>query len=234
LNPDLEPVLLALETSGMCGSIGLVSPNRCLGEYTLQSRRTHSRRLLDGIVWLLGEAGLEWREINGIAVSLGPGSFTGLRIGLSTAKGLAMAAGVPLLGVAALDGLAAQFAHSSSLICPVLDARKNEVYAAFYRCQAQGLPRRVSDYMVLPPERLAAMISEPVLLAGDGALQYEELFQNRLGEKATIASGSLYFPRAAAIGSLALSKWAQKDFLDPAGAVPLYIRPSEAEMKGGA
>jgi tRNA threonylcarbamoyladenosine biosynthesis protein TsaB len=232
LNLDDESVLLALETSGMCGSIALVSKQQCIGEYSLHSRKTHSRRLLAGIDWLLGEAGLDWDEIGAIAISLGPGSFTGLRIGLSTAKGLAMASGLPLLGVVGLDGLAAQLGHASTLICPVLDARKNEVYAAFYRCRAAGLPERVSDLMVLPPAALAAMISEPVVLVGDGAILYEELFQQKLGELAIVAPGTIYFPRAASIGRLAFAKWARKDFLDPAGAVPLYIRPSEAEMKG--
>jgi tRNA threonylcarbamoyladenosine biosynthesis protein TsaB len=227
--PESEPVLLALETSGMCGSIALVTQRQCLGEYTLLSKQTHSRRLLGGIDWLLREAGLDWTEIGGLAVSLGPGSFTGLRIGLSTAKGLAMAAGIPLLGVAALDGLAAQLAHAAPLICPVLDARKQEVYAAFYRPGPVGA-ERVSDYMVLSPAALAAKINESVILVGDGAVAYEELFRKQLGETAIIASGVIYFPRAAAIGQLAFSKWQKQEFLEPASAVPLYIRPSEAEM----
>jgi tRNA threonylcarbamoyladenosine biosynthesis protein TsaB len=223
------PVLLALETSGVCGSIALVTERQCLGEYTLCSKQTHSRRLLVGIEWLLGEVGFDWKKIGGVAVSLGPGSFTGLRIGLSTAKGLAMATGIPLLGVAALDGLAAQLAHAASLICSVLDARKQEVYTAFYRSGPAGV-ERVSDYMVLPPATLAAMISEPVLLVGDGAFAYEELFRERLGDALVIAPGEIYFPRAAAIGQLAFSKWQRQEFLEPASAVPLYIRPSEAEM----
>jgi tRNA threonylcarbamoyladenosine biosynthesis protein TsaB len=224
-----EPVLLALETSGICGSIALVNQRQCLAEYSLHSKQTHSRRLLVGIDWLMAEAGLEWADIGGVAVSLGPGSFTGLRIGLSTAKGLAMAASKPLLGVAALDGLAAQLVHAAPLICPVLDARKQEVYTAFYRSGPAGA-ERVSDYMVLAPGDLAAMIREPVVLVGDGAVAYEELFRERLGETATIASGVIYFPRAAAIGQLAIDKWHRQEFLEPAAAVPLYVRPSEAEM----
>jgi tRNA threonylcarbamoyladenosine biosynthesis protein TsaB len=225
------PVLLALETSGPCGSIALVTGRECLGEYTLQSKLTHSRRLLAGIDWLLGEAGLAWGQIGGIAISLGPGSFTGLRIGLSTAKGLAMATGAPLLGVSALDGLAAQLAHAAVPICPVLDARKKEVYAAFYRNGPGGQAERTSDYMVLPPAALMAMISEPTLLVGDGAAAYEESFRERLGGMALLPPAQLYFPRAAAIGLLALVKLEQGESLDPADAVPLYIRPSEAELK---
>jgi tRNA threonylcarbamoyladenosine biosynthesis protein TsaB len=230
IQPESGPVLLAMETSGMCGSIALVTGERCIAEYSLQSKQTHSRRLLAGIDWLLGEAGLDWSEIGGVAISLGPGSFTGLRIGLSTAKGLAMAANIPLVGVTALDGLAAQFYYPGRLVCPVLDARKQEVYAAFYRTGQIGV-RRVSDYLVLPPEALADMISEPVILAGDGSAAYEELFRERLGEDAIIAPAAIFFPQAAAIGQLAFAKWQSREFLDPGSAVPLYIRPSEAELK---
>lgn len=234
MNPDQEPVLLAIETSGMYGSIALVNEYQCLSEYTLHSRRTHSQRLLESISWMFKEAGLEWPGISGIAISLGPGSFTGLRIGLSTAKGLAMATGLPLLGVAALDGLAAQFSYAGTLICPVLDARRKEVYAAFYRCGRLGQPQRVSDYLVLPPERLAAMISEPVILAGDGASLYEEVFRAQLQERAIIAPAAIYFPRAASVGYLAFNDWIQEKFLDPATITPIYIRASEAEIKFGA
>jgi tRNA threonylcarbamoyladenosine biosynthesis protein TsaB len=224
------PIVLALETSGMCGSVALVTEKSCLGEYSLASKLTHSRRLLAGIEWLLGEAGIEWGQIGGIAVSLGPGSFTGLRIGLSSAKGLVMATGVPLLGVSALDGLAAQFAHAAVSVCPVLDARKKEVYAAFFRGGPEGRLEKTSDYMVLPPATLAAMISEPTLLVGDGAAIYGELFRERLGNLAVFPSALIYFPRAAAIGLLGLKKLKQGEVLDPAAAVPIYIRPSEAEL----
>ncbi|MDA8164342.1 MAG: tRNA (adenosine(37)-N6)-threonylcarbamoyltransferase complex dimerization subunit type 1 TsaB [Desulfobacteraceae bacterium] len=229
--PQEGPVVLAIETSGMCGSIALVTGRECIGEYSLQSKLTHSRRLLAGIDWLLGEAGLDWPGIGGIAVSLGPGSFTGLRIGLSTAKGLAMATGAPLLGVSALDGLAAQLAHAALPVCPVLDARKKEVYAAFFRSGPEGRPHKTSDSMVLPPAALAAMISEPTLLVGDGAALYGDLFRERLGGLALFPPAPVYFPRAAAIGFLALGNLARGEVLDPAAAVPIYIRPSEAELK---
>jgi tRNA threonylcarbamoyladenosine biosynthesis protein TsaB len=223
-------VLLAIETSGLCGSIALVTGRECLAEYSLQSRLTHSRRLMAGIEWLLAEAGLVWGQIGGIAVSLGPGSFTGLRIGLSTAKGLVMATGVPLLGVSALDGLAAQLAHAAVPICPVLDARKKEVYAGFYRCRSGGVSEKTGDSMVLSPAALAAMISEPTLLVGDGAAAYKEFFRERLGEMALFPPAPIYFSRAAAIGLLALGKLARGEVLDPATVVPIYIRASEAEL----
>jgi tRNA threonylcarbamoyladenosine biosynthesis protein TsaB len=150
-----KPIILALETATMCGSVALVSENRCLAEFSLQTGETHSRRLLAGVDWLLQETGIDWPSIDAVAVSQGPGSFTGLRIGLATAKGLAMAGGAKLIGIGTLDGLAAQlFAAGEVLICPVLDARKKEVYCGFFKCDNQGIPRLQEEYMVINPEAL--------------------------------------------------------------------------------
>lgn len=224
------PVLLAVETATMCGSVALVAADRCIGEYTLQTQQTHSQRLLSGMDHLLGDAGLDWDAIDGIVVSLGPGSFTGLRIGLSTAKGLVLATGKPLIGVATLDGLAAQLPHAPQLLCPVLDARKKEVYAALYRNDDRGGCHRVSDYLVIDPRTLCDRIDEPVLLVGDGVEVYEEVFTGSLGPRAVLDPAGAIFPRASVIGRLGQARWQAGDFLEPAAATPIYIRPSEAEL----
>jgi len=229
-----KPVILAMETATMCGSIALVANNICLAEFSLQTGETHSRRLLAGVDWVLQETGLDWSKIDVVAVSLGPGSFTGLRIGLATAKGLAMAAGSRLIGVGTLDGLAAQlFAAGKILICPVLDARKKEVYGGFYRCDGQGIPRLQGEWWVDSPEVLCARIQEPVVLLGDGAAVYKDVFQDRLAGLLNVPPPGSYFPRAATIGMLAAERWQQNIFLDPASAEPIYIRPSEAELHFG-
>jgi tRNA threonylcarbamoyladenosine biosynthesis protein TsaB len=229
-----QPVILALETATLCGSVALVSRTGCLAEFSLQSGETHSRRLLAGIDWLLQETGIDWQTIDAIAVSLGPGSFTGLRIGLATAKGLVLAGATKLIGIGTLDGLATQFFGAGKiLICPVLDARKKEIYCGFYKCDDQGMPRIQGQYMVISPELLSERIDEPVVLLGDGARVYRDLFEKRLGGLLKTAPPGLFFPRAATIGLLALEKWGQGEFLDPAGAEPIYIRPSEAELNLG-
>lgn len=227
------PLILAVENSGLCGSLALVTRGQCLCEFSLHSRETHSKKLLLGIEWLLHETGVSWEELDALAISLGPGSFTGLRIGLSTVKGLAMATGKPLIGVPTLDGLAAQLAFSPQLICPVLDARKKEVYTALYRGNPAGELTRLSDYLVIPPATLATMITEPTLLLGDGAHLHGELLRAQGGAPVGIAPAELYFCRAAAIGSLALQKWERKEFLEPATASPIYVRASDAELQFG-
>ena len=227
-------MLLALETATMCGSVAITADNRCIGEISLQTGETHSRRLLAGIDRLLCETSVTWSDIDGIAVSLGPGSFTGLRIGLATAKGLAISAGTPLIGVGTLDGLAAQlFGVGDFLVCPVLDARKKEVYCGFYRSGPEGIPRLQGEYQVMAPERLCERITEPVIMLGDGTSLYSRLFQERLAGRLVVAPQGVYFPRAAAIGMLARDKWNRNEFLDPAMAEPIYVRQSEAELLFG-
>jgi tRNA threonylcarbamoyladenosine biosynthesis protein TsaB len=215
----------------MCGSVALLAGNRCLAENSVDSSTTHSRRLIQQVAQVMRDTGLSWQQLDGIAVTLGPGSFTGLRIGLSTAKGLAMAAGLPLLGVSTLDGLARQIcAPAATLICALLDARKNEVYAAFYECNDVGVPIKTSADLVLKPEKLAALINKPTILIGDGGLAYHDYFAKVLADLAIFSPPASFFPRAATIGSLAVEMFAGGDFLDPVDAVPIYVRPSEAEI----
>ena len=230
ISPIIPPVILAFETSGMCGSVALVSDGLCIGEYSLNSKLTHSRRLLNGIERLMTDAGIGWDQIDALAVSSGPGSFTGLRIGLSTAKGLAMATGKVLIGVPTLDGLASQFACMDSLICPILDARKKEVYAALYRTGNKGQINRISEYMVIRPEMLAEKIVEKTVVAGEGAALYGDILKKAANGLVTIALPEIHFARAASTGMVGVQKWKEKEFLDPAAAVPIYVRPSDAEL----
>jgi len=227
------PVILALETATPCGSVALVSPGRCLGEYSLDTGTALSQRLLTGVAWLLAQANLTWDRIDAIAVSLGPGSFTGLRIGLATAKGLCLASGKPLLGVASLDGLAAQLPFAALPVCPVVDARKKEIYTALYHCDDSGVPVRTSNFLAIAPEKIGKIISGPTLFIGDGLPLYGQMLRDMLPEYARLAPPEICFARAAAIGSLALRLFAAGKFLDPATAVPIYIRASDAELQLG-
>ncbi len=224
-----HPIILSLENSGMCGSIALTTRDLCLAEYSLTSATTHSKRLLGSIDFIIRESLLNWPDIDAIAISLGPGSFTGLRIGVATAKGLAMATGRHLIGIPSLEALAGQIQYTNRLICPVIDARKKEVYTAIYRHQQQNL-RVLVPPMAISPQALAAQIGEPVVFIGDGSVLYRDVLAEALGELASFADSEVYFPRAATIGRLALSKWQAHDFLNPVSAVPTYIRPSDAEM----
>lgn len=228
-----QPLILAIDTATAATSIALTRGTRKKGEVIasllLSSNITHSRRLLSSIDWLMTEVDVDWRDIDAIGLSLGPGSFTGLRIGMATAKGLAMAADVGLIGVSTLDSLAAKCV-TDLLVCSVLDARKKEVYAGFYRKGESGALQRISEIAALSPLDLVSQINEPVMMIGDGAVVYRALFTEALGGKLMLAPSPLNEPSAASLGMLSGERFLDNDFLDVGAAVPLYVRSSDAEL----
>ncbi|CAG35891.1 tRNA (adenosine(37)-N6)-threonylcarbamoyltransferase complex dimerization subunit type 1 TsaB [Desulfotalea psychrophila] len=230
-----QPVLLAIDTATNCSSVAITRGDSLCGEViaslSLSSGITHSRRLLTSIEWLMAEVGMDWQGLTGIAVSLGPGSFTGLRIGMATAKGLATAAGLPLYGVSSLDVLASRCV-TDKLICVALDARKKEVYTALYR-RVGGEIQRLGDYQVLAPESLVAMIDEPVLFVGDGVRVYSDRLSLSALAGAEIAPAILHTISATALGFCAADCAIRGEMLDTAAAVPLYVRASDAELNLG-
>ncbi len=190
---------------------------------------THSRKLLSSIDRLLAEASINLSQVSAIAVGLGPGSFTGLRIGMATAKGLCHGSSKPLLGISSLDAIGASV-RSDKLICAVLDARKKEVYSCFYRNAEKPYASRCSEPAVLPPEVLAQQINEPVVMAGDGVDVYNSLWSELLGNRLEIAPARNCFPAADSIGFLANEAYLAGQFLDLAGSMPAYVRSSDAEL----
>lgn len=228
-----KPIILSIDTatptSAVAITVGTRENGQCLASLTLGGKVTHSRRLLSSIEWLMNTADLDWETIGGIAVSLGPGSFTGLRIGMATAKGLAAGANKSLYGVSTLDGLAAK-CTTTSLICALLDARKKEVYVAFYRCDLNGKAIRQGKMAVLQPADLVSLIKEPVMMVGDGAFLYKDLFREALGEKFSLAPTMLHEPSAVPLGLIGAEKLLAGDTFDLDTGVPLYIRSSDAEL----
>lgn len=233
MDPSAPPIILAIETAGNCGGAALVSESRCVAEFSLTTKGSHSTRLLPGIEWLLAQAELGWDDLAAIAVNQGPGSFTGLRIGLATAKGLAMATERPLIGVSSLDGLACQFPFSALPVRPVVDARKGEIYTALYNYTPDGRVKATTHALLASPEDLAQLVRQPTLLVGDGLAAHGPRIRELLGELALFAPPNLCFARPAAIGHAALPLFRQGIFLDPASATPIYIRASDAELQLG-
>jgi tRNA threonylcarbamoyladenosine biosynthesis protein TsaB len=186
---------------------------------------------LPAIDRLLTASGTALGQVDGFVISAGPGSFTGLRIGMSTVKGLALASGKPVVAVPTLDVLAEAVPRCRLTICAILDARKKEVYAATYRRTSAAAMNRESNYMVLPPSDLARTISQRTLFVGNGIDLYEGLLREILKEKALFASGRFWHPRAVILGRLGLRRLACGDADKLDGLEPLYIRPSEAEIK---
>lgn len=226
-----DVLILALETSTGCGSVALTRGDgrtgKVLGEYTLQPEITHSRRLLGSVRAMMDALQVSWNDLDGIAVSQGPGSFTGLRIGMAAAKGLAMAADCPLIGVPTLDGLACQLTPTTLSTYLVLDARKQQVYAARYTFSALTCERQ-GAFEVLSGEQLGAKIQEPTLVAGPGVAACADQLQTH--PLASLVHAAVLHPRAATIGFCGARVLEQAGFVAPTNLLPLYVRASEAEL----
>lgn len=225
----MPPILLTIQTASPAGSLAITDGEQLLAEINLDVRTTPTEWLLQSMQHLLEQVGLQKSALDAISVVRGPGSFTGLRVGLATAKGLAMALERPLLGVSTLECLAMQLPYTKLPVCVMLDARKQEVYTALYRWEA-GYPCPVTDECVTRPEKLLVDISEETLFTGNGALVYRSLIVRQLADRAHFAPAFLNLPRAAAAATLALRDWHADRTFSAEGLQPAYIRPSEAEL----
>ena len=222
--------ILGIDTSTMTGSIGLIEDDRPLGQYSLSIEVTHSERLMNAIDRLLEGVRVKLDAIDGFAVSIGPGSFTGLRIGLGTVKGLCMATGKHAVSVSTLEALASNMPFCSNLICPILDARKKEVYTALFKYSADGRIIRLTEDMVLSPELLVEQIQEPVVFSGDGVYVYRDFLKKRLGGYAFFAPVNSILPSGLSVAGIGMDRLKRGETIKDT-EVPAYIRKSEAEVK---
>jgi tRNA threonylcarbamoyladenosine biosynthesis protein TsaB len=220
--------ILTIDTSSNCSSVALSDGPSLLGECILGEDRCASGRLLDSISKLLAAAGLVPDDLDAFAVSLGPGSFTGVRVGIATVKGLAIATGKPVVGFSSLAMLAMNFPFSAAQVAPMFDARKSEVYAALYRCGS--LPELVSPDAVVAPAQFLAAIDRPTLCVGEGALRYRDLICSTLGDLALFPPWHANLPRASAGAVIALDAALKGNFTPLAQLNPTYLRASEAEL----
>jgi tRNA threonylcarbamoyladenosine biosynthesis protein TsaB len=222
--------VLGIDTATWRASVGLANGTTIVLERWQQTTGNHAVSLLPLIDEVLRGAGLTLHDLDAIAVSAGPGSFTGLRVGLSVAKGLARAAAIPLVTVPTLEALALSVADRSGVICPLLDARKGELYAAAFEA-APGVWRRLMDDALLRPEVLIETLPTPCTILGDAVTRYASLFRERLGNRVTLLPSESYGPHGAVVAVLGRQRLEDFGVADLTAAEPLYIRPSEAETK---
>ncbi len=223
--------VLGIDTSTSCGSVGLIDDGEVIADYLLNISVTHSERLLGAIELVLKEARCHIENIDGWAIALGPGSFTGLRIGVSTVKGLALATGKPAVGISTLDVLAFQIPTTPHLICPILDARKQEVYTAFYRYKEGNALKQISPYQAIRLEDLVKNIKEETIFLGDGLKTYRDFILNSLPTYTIYPPSPLHLPHGSMVAKLGSELLQKGEYLDLATFVPIYIRSSEAEIK---
>src|ERR671915_172092 len=217
-------LVLGIETSTPQVSVAIGSEQGLVASAMVSRGANTNEFLLPAIRFCLEEAGLGYSNLGGVAIGLGPGLFTGMRVGVATAKALAQSLSVPMVGMSSLDLVAYGVRYSSKTICVILDARRNEVFFAFYRSSPGGV-QRMTEYRVERPERLAVGIDsrpEEVLLVGNGALLYKEVFEEI--SVAEVGPMSHSFPEAKALVELSLSRMFREDFDSLYHLKPLYLR----------
>ncbi|NLW91224.1 MAG: tRNA (adenosine(37)-N6)-threonylcarbamoyltransferase complex dimerization subunit type 1 TsaB [Syntrophomonadaceae bacterium] len=232
--------ILAIDSATPVAGVALLNDGILLKEEFSNYKKTHSETLMPMVDRVLRECECTVNDVDALAVTIGPGSFTGLRIGLALVKGLALATGIPVVGVSTLEVIAFNIYDSDALVCPLLNARKGEVYCAFY--QAGGIkPVSLADMRACSPEEFVqqaltimdANNKTSLILLGDGFSPYQEFFLERLGDKMVSAPPHLMLPRASALAQLAADRVNNGQFDNVFTLSPVYIRLSEAEYRLG-
>jgi tRNA threonylcarbamoyladenosine biosynthesis protein TsaB len=222
-------LVLGLETSTAQSSVCLATERGAVASATLARGQSHAEFLVPAVAFCLERAGLSIRDVNGVAVSLGPGLYTGMRVGIATAQVLAHARGLPVVGLTSLDLVAFSVRHVRRLICSVIDARRGELFWAFYRSVPGGV-QRTSEFRVGPPGKLAGEIesnAEDVLAVGDGALAQRTLLESA---GADVASPLFAHPSAPALCELALPRFIREDTQRAEDLRPVYLRTADTRI----
>ena len=226
-------MILAIKSSSLVASAAIADGSTVLAEYTIHHKITHSQSLLPMIDEICRMTEQAPGSFDAVAVAAGPGSFTGLRIGASTAKGLGMAWNCPLVAVPTLDAMAYGLWNSQGLICPIMDARRSQVYTALYRFR-EGKMERVADAAALPLAELTEKIrqlGEKTIFTGDGLPAFSESLRQALGEQALFAPPHVNRQRAAAVAALGLEMVRRGETVPAAQFAPTYLRMSQAERE---
>ncbi len=222
---------LAIDTSTPVGGISLFDSDSGLkGEVRLGIGRTHSEQIMKSTDFLLNHCSAGFNEIDFYTIAIGPGSFTGLRVGLSTVKGLSFATNKPLVAVSTLEAFTTSFPFTEKLICPLLDARRKEVYGGLFRWTEVGLIKLIPE-SAFDIKSILALIKEETVFTGSGAALYKDAILSTLGEKAHFPGENLMHPLPSALCIIGLQKAERGEFSDPVKLTPAYLRKSEAEIK---
>lgn len=225
--------ILALDSSGLVASAAVVEEEQTIAEYTVNYKKTHSQTLLPMVDEISRMIELDLHTLDAIAVAAGPGSFTGLRIGSATAKGLGLALQIPLIHIPTLEGLAYNLYGVSELVCPIMDARRKQVYTGIYSFR-NGEMQTIEEQCAVPVESLAAKLNglgRPAVLLGDGVPVYKEMLEQLLTIPHSYAPAHMNRQRAASVGALGIVYFRQGRTETAAEHAPDYLRVSQAERE---
>ncbi len=228
--------IIALESSALTASTAIMEDGLLTAEYTVNYKLKHSKTLLSMLDEIARMTELDLKTVDGIAISAGPGSFTGLRIGSATAKGIGLVLDKPLIEVPTLEALAYDLFRPNALICPIMDARREQVYNGIYRFEGDDLIT-IEDQRALGVDELCAELDEdhsenadlPVIFLGDGAAVFKNKIDELLKRPHSFAPAHLSTPRAASVASLGLKYLKEGKTVSAADHAPTYLRKSQAE-----
>ena len=222
--------ILAIETSTRQLGVAVLDGERVVSSYELLADYPHAVELPGAVTRVLKEAGATLPALHGLVIDIGPGSFTGLRIGLAFVKGLAFVHHVPVVGVSSLETLAANLPCVSQTVCPILDAKQKNVYAALFRIEGPR-PIRLTDDLLGPAEQILERLGRPAIFLGDGCLLFRDPILRRFPD-AVFAPQDAWLPRAAALARLGRLRLEDGQRDDPATLVPRYLYPFDCSVRG--
>lgn len=224
--------LLAIDSSGLTASVAVISDGVILSEYSVNNKKTHSQTLLPMIDEVVKQSGIELNQLDAVAIAEGPGSFTGLRIGAATIKGFGLALNIPVVPVSTLTALAYNMAGCSGIICPIMDARRSQVYTAAYRCEESTLISISEPEAVAIDDVINKYKSENIVwFTGDGVKVHEDRIRSEMGNRARFAPAHMRLQRAASIAVLGEILFEEGKTVLTDIYKPVYLRLSQAERE---
>ena len=219
--------ILAIDTSSQNATVALINDERLVGEYTINNKKTHSQIIMPLISDLISKSGLDISDIDVFATGIGPGSFTGLRIGVATCKALAQANNKKIIGVSSLEILAKSVYFTEKTVCSIIDARRDDVYNAVYK---NGICLS-DDRVININELLNELGDNETVFVGDGVNAHKDLIKEKMGNKAFFAPKNILMAKAGVLAQIALEKALNNDFDEISTLNPIYLRSSQAERE---
>lgn len=243
--------LIGIDSSGLVASVAIMEDDKLVAEYTINNKKTHSQTLLPMLDEIVKAADLDMKEIDAIAIAAGPGSFTGLRIGSATAKGLGLALKKPIVPVSTVDALAYNMYGTDCLVCPIMDARRNQVYTGIYEFVKENVQgdeadknasaafckyrlNVIKEACAVPIEEITQALNETgrnVIFLGDGVPVFAEQLKDLMQVPYSFAPAHLALQKAGCVASLGMEKFRNGIFEDAAMHSPEYLRLSQAERE---
>lgn len=223
--------VLGIDSSGMTVTVAIIDDDRLIAEFTVNNKRTHSETLMPMIDKVLTASETDIKDVKLLAIAAGPGSFTGLRIGAATVKGLGLSINAPVAAIPTCEGLAMNLFGAEGLVCPIMDARRNQVYTGLYRVSGE-MPEAVIDQTACDISEIVEKINETgekVTFLGDGVDVFREYIEKEIRVPYSFAKANASLQRGASVAALGLLYYKEGKTVSVDDFAPVYLRPSQAE-----